>query len=82
MRFLVYTTYIKPIYRESADPPYSLPGLVLPLIRYGEVYAMWAYVLQSLQDYECKVTNKWGNRQAKREKFLVFVAIMWLMKRK
>lgn len=42
MRFLVYTTYIKPIYRESADPPYSLPGLVLPLIRYGEVYAMWA----------------------------------------
>ena len=46
MRLLVYTTYInklhKPIYRESADPPYSLPGLVLPLIRYGEVYAMWA----------------------------------------
>lgn len=42
MRFLVYITYIKPIYRESADPPYSLPGLVLPLIRYGEVYAMWA----------------------------------------
>ena len=26
--------------KESADLPYSLLGLVLPLIRYGEAYAL------------------------------------------